>query len=357
MPTASKRGRLQSLICWVFRGVEHPDRTKASSHHGRHSVGARYGIMRYRAWRRPRAAREHPAPSCARRSPLRPSGRRSADSKQGSGCGAAPPPAASRCGPCALGLDDADNSLGTVDVADPQPDHLASPETAAIGQCEHHPQLQCLCRGEEALDLIRAHHRRDLARLADLIELGRNVAPAQRHPQQELHTRHDAIAIADGEPAPGQIQLEATDGIGAGSLRRASEKSGKPLAAADIMPLRLWPQLRAVMPSIMRWRSWRANCDLLYHHPHRQAQRHRARSLFARSLHPHRRAPDQSDRRTAALEYGAIRDAGSSLSRSTPEAGSLHRSLAAHKLGPHILTCYRDMVDAVRQRDASKTLQ
>jgi hypothetical protein len=30
-------GRLQSLICWVFGGVEHPDRTTTSSHRGRHS--------------------------------------------------------------------------------------------------------------------------------------------------------------------------------------------------------------------------------------------------------------------------------------------------------------------------------
>jgi hypothetical protein len=43
--------------------------------------------------------------------------------------------------------------------------------------------------------------------------------PAQCNPEQELHTGHDAIAIADGEPAPGQIQLEAADVVGAGSLR------------------------------------------------------------------------------------------------------------------------------------------
>ncbi len=92
-------------------------------------------------------------------------------------------------------------------------------EPGAIGQCEHHPQLQCLRRDQQALDLIRAHHRRDLARLADLIELGRQIMPAQCNPEQELHTGHDAIAIADGEPAPGQIQLEAADVVGAGSLR------------------------------------------------------------------------------------------------------------------------------------------
>jgi hypothetical protein len=29
-------GRLQSVACWVFSDVGHPDRTEASSHHERH---------------------------------------------------------------------------------------------------------------------------------------------------------------------------------------------------------------------------------------------------------------------------------------------------------------------------------
>jgi hypothetical protein len=88
-----------------------------------------------------------------------------------------------------------------------------------------------LRRGEEALDPIRAHHRRDLARLADLIELRGQVVPAQRHPNRNFTPATTPLRLQTVSPLPARSNLEAADVVGAGRRRRAIEKGGKTLAA------------------------------------------------------------------------------------------------------------------------------
>ena len=81
-----------------------------------------------------------------------------------------------------LGLDDADDVLGTVDVARLQPDDLADPEPAAIGQREHRLQPQRLGRSQQTLDLIRAHHQGDLRGSANRIELSGQISAGAASP-------------------------------------------------------------------------------------------------------------------------------------------------------------------------------
>ena len=76
-----------------------------------------------------------------------------------------------------------------------------------------------------------------------MIDLGGKIVPSHRHAQQELDARHDAVAIADGEPFFfDQRQLEPAHVVGCRRLRRAFEESGEPLATVDMAAQRMTPE-------------------------------------------------------------------------------------------------------------------
>ncbi|WLA85749.1 hypothetical protein QNJ99_16915 [Bradyrhizobium elkanii] len=139
---------------------------------------------------------------------------------------------------------------------DLQPDHLAGAQPAAIAETEQKASLEAAGDREQALRLIRAHHQRNLLRLAEVIDLGRKVQPPQRHAEQEPQPGHDAVAVADARAHLGQVQLETADVLKCGRVWGALEKRSEPLATADVAPPRAPAHsLRAFMSSIMRWRS------------------------------------------------------------------------------------------------------
>src|SRR5216684_2320130 len=111
----------------------------------------------------------------------------------------------------ALGLLDANNPLRLVDMLDLQPDHLAGAQAAPIAKTECHAGLEARGNGQHATRLVRAHHLRNLLGLADVIDLGGKIQPPQRHAEQEPHSSHDAVAIADAYARLGKIQLEPAD--------------------------------------------------------------------------------------------------------------------------------------------------
>jgi hypothetical protein len=76
-----------------------------------------------------------------------------------------------------------------------------------------------------------------------VINLGGEIVPPERDTQQEPHPGHDAVAIADAQSALDQVQLEAADIVGGGGVGRALEIGGEPLAAVDVAPLRMPPEL------------------------------------------------------------------------------------------------------------------
>src|SRR5262245_46051078 len=143
----------------------------------------------------------------------------------------------------ALRLHDADDHLRTVDVACPQPHHLAGPQPAAIRDGQHHLRLQARRHGKNTLDLLGAQHRRQLLRLLEVPHLSRQIVATQRNAEQEPHPGHDSIAITDARTTLDQVELKKTHLVGCCGIRRAFEPGGKPLAALDVAALRMGIEL------------------------------------------------------------------------------------------------------------------
>src|SRR5262245_58343365 len=143
----------------------------------------------------------------------------------------------------ALGLLDPNDVLRAIDILDLQSDHLAGAQAGAIAETKQHAGLRIAGNRQQSLDLVRAHHQRNLLRRTDVINLSREVEPPQRHTQQEPHPGHDPVAVTDAHAHFGQVKLEAANVLGCGRVGGALEKGRKPLAAADVTPLRVRTQL------------------------------------------------------------------------------------------------------------------
>ena len=122
-------------------------------------------------------------------------------------------------------------------MLDLEANHLAGAQAAAIAETEHHPDLEGPGHRQQPFGLVRAHDERQLLRLLEVIDLGGEIVPPERDTKQEPHPGHDAVAIADAQPALDQVQLEAAYSVGGGGVGRALEIGGEPLAAVDVAPL------------------------------------------------------------------------------------------------------------------------
>src|SRR5215472_6063900 len=109
---------------------------------------------------------------------------------------------------------------------------------AAIDETEQGADLEVAGDDQQTPRLVRAHHQRYLLRLANVIDLARQIQSPQRHPEQEPQPGHDAVAVADAHTGLGQVQLEPADIFGRRRVGRAIKKRGKPLAAVNVTPLR-----------------------------------------------------------------------------------------------------------------------
>ena len=94
-----------------------------------------------------------------------------------------------------------------------------------------------------ALDLLRARTSGTFCGSSQVIDLGRQIVPAQRHPEQELHAGHHAVAVEDAGAALDQMQLEAAHIVGRCRLGRAPEERREQLAGADMAALRGRPEI------------------------------------------------------------------------------------------------------------------
>src|ERR1019366_4277549 len=75
----------------------------------------------------------------------------------------------------AFGLLNPNDPLRTVDVLDLQPDHLAGAKAAAIAEAEQRADLEIARDGQQTPRLVRAHHLRNLLRLAEVINLSNKI--------------------------------------------------------------------------------------------------------------------------------------------------------------------------------------
>src|SRR6516165_3370405 len=159
--------------------------------------------------------------------------------------GRGPLPAASRAGPPlsrgqaleTLRLHDADDHLLTVDVARPQPHHLARPQSATIGECEHRSRLQAGRHDQNTLDLLGAQHGRQLLRFLDVPDLSRQIVAPQCDAEQKPHPGHDPVAVADARSALDEVQLETPHLVGRRCIGRTFQPGGEPLAARNVAAL------------------------------------------------------------------------------------------------------------------------
>src|SRR5208282_3999951 len=103
--------------------------------------------------------------------------------------------------------------------------------------------LQARGDGQQAPRLVRAHHLRNLLRLAEVIDLGGKIQSPQRYAEQEPQPGHDAVAGADAHAGLGQVQLETADVLKGGGVRRPLEKCSETLATADVAILRARTEL------------------------------------------------------------------------------------------------------------------
>src|SRR5271166_5924448 len=113
----------------------------------------------------------------------------------------------------AFRLHDANDHLLTVDVARSQPHHFAGPQPATIRERQHRPRLEARRHGQNTLDLLRAQYRQ-LLRLLDMPDLGRQIVTTQGDAEQEAHPGHDPVSVADAGAALDEVQLEAAHLVG-----------------------------------------------------------------------------------------------------------------------------------------------
>src|SRR5208337_3972550 len=146
----------------------------------------------------------------------------------------------------ALRLLHANDLLRAVDVLDLEPHHLAGAQAAAVAETEHYAGLEAVGNRQQPLRFIRTYHQWNFLRRAQVIHLGSEVQTPERHPEQEAQPGHDDVAGADAHAALGQVQLEPADVLERGRLGRSLQKRRKPLAAADVAPLRARAQLARI---------------------------------------------------------------------------------------------------------------
>ena len=120
---------------------------------------------------------------------------------------------------------------------------LTGTQTAAIAEREHDADLEIAGHGKEPIGLVWAHGQRQLLRLLEVVDLGRQIVPPQRDAEQELHPGHDPVTIGYAEAGFDQMQLKAANVVGRRRVGAALEECREALAAIDVAALRMGPEL------------------------------------------------------------------------------------------------------------------
>jgi hypothetical protein len=121
----------------------------------------------------------------------------------------------------ALRLDDPNDHLCAIDVIRLKSNDLACTQTTAIAEGEHDVGLEFARHGEQPLGLFPAHGEGQLLRLFEVVDLGCEIVPPQRDAEQEPHSGHDPVTIADAVTSFDQVQLEAANIVGGGRVGEA----------------------------------------------------------------------------------------------------------------------------------------
>src|SRR5208283_941084 len=136
---------------------------------------------------------------------------------------------------------DTDQHALRIDVGDPQYDDLAAAQTRPVGDAERGLVLETGTRRglEQAGDLIRGKHPRQLAWIVRAGQLMGEVGAAERDGEEEAQRRGLRIHLRWLRTPFDLRKLEAADVVAGRGIGRAAKKSGKGLDVPDIVVLRL----------------------------------------------------------------------------------------------------------------------
>ena len=155
----------------------------------------------------------------------------------------------------ALALFDAQRHALAVDVGDLQADDLARAQAGAIGQRQRGMVLQVRDRSEQPSNLILAEHHGQGLRHSHGLNLGQQLAAAQRDLEEELQAGERGVDRDRRGALVDQLQLKTAQILSGRGVGCSLEKDGQAADRADIACLGSRLQLAHGMSSSMRWRS------------------------------------------------------------------------------------------------------
>ena len=127
---------------------------------------------------------------------------------------------------------DVDDHLRAVDVLDLEPDDFAGAQAGAVAEAQHQPVAQAPAIASSRFASSWTQDQRNLLRLLEVENLGRQIVPAQRDAEQEAQPGHGGVARHDANAGLGQMELEQPDLVGRRRIGRALQPGRKSLVGA-----------------------------------------------------------------------------------------------------------------------------
>jgi len=116
---------------------------------------------------------------------------------------------------------------------------LGDAQARTVGDAERGLILDAGCRLEQARGLLDAQHIGQLAGMPHDHQRAREIAPPQRHREQEAQRRHRAVDGRWSDPALMLMELEAPDILCGRRVGRTAQERREPPNITDIVLLRM----------------------------------------------------------------------------------------------------------------------
>jgi len=150
-----------------------------------------------------------------------------------------------------------------VDVADLQRDDLADTKASAVGDRHGSLVLQVRCCRDQAAHLLGTQDHGQLARHVQVLHLGHHVGLAERDVEEELQPCDGGVDRHRAGAGVHQVQLEAPQVFGGGSVGRSAEEHGQLANSTDVACLRVLSKLahaHVVEHAMAQRRAWTRGC-------------------------------------------------------------------------------------------------
>src|ERR1700682_4122124 len=98
-------------------------------------------------------------------------------------------------------------------------------------------------RLEEARDLLRAQHHRQLLRLLGADDAIKRILPAERHAEEEAQRARYLVDVRPRQTKPGQVDLVGADLLHSKLIGRSIEKAAELRYRIDVGLLGCWREI------------------------------------------------------------------------------------------------------------------